>query len=41
MRDVVKVFPREMVQTILQDAPGQAEAAYGVIQKLMAGEDVE
>lgn len=29
----------EMVQTILQDAPGQAEAAYGVMQKLMAGED--
>ncbi|WNX85983.1 sugar ABC transporter substrate-binding protein [Agathobaculum sp. NTUH-O15-33] len=29
----------EMVQTILQDAPGQAEAAYGVMTKLMAGED--
>ncbi len=31
----------EMVQTILQDAPGQAEAAYGVITKLMNGEDVD
>lgn len=29
----------EMVQTILQDAPGQADAAYGVIEKLMAGQD--
>lgn len=28
----------EMVQTILQDAPGQAKSAYDVIQKLMKGE---
>lgn len=32
---------KEMVQTILQDAPGQAEAAYGVITKLMKGESTE
>lgn len=28
----------EMVQTILQDAPGQASAAYGVVQMLIKGE---
>ena len=28
----------EMVQTILQDAPGQATAAYEVMTKLMKGE---
>ena len=31
----------EMVQTILQDAPGQALGAYKVVQKLMNGEEPE
>lgn len=31
----------EMVQTILQDAPGQADAAYEVVQKLMNGETID
>ncbi|MDO4175038.1 MAG: sugar ABC transporter substrate-binding protein, partial [Eubacteriales bacterium] len=30
-----------MAQTVLQDAQGQAEAAYDVLQKLVAGEEVE
>ena len=31
----------EMVQTILQDAPRQAEAAYGVVEKLLGDEEVD
>ncbi|MGL6199027.1 MAG: sugar ABC transporter substrate-binding protein [Lachnospiraceae bacterium] len=31
----------EMVQTILQDAPGQANAAYDVVEKLINGEDTD
>ncbi|MGF6988800.1 inositol transport system substrate-binding protein [Lachnospiraceae bacterium PF1-21] len=31
----------EMVQTILQDAPGQANAAYEVVERLMKGESIE
>lgn len=31
----------EMVQTILQDAPGQASMAYEVVQKLQNGEETE
>jgi len=30
-----------MAQTVLQDAPGQAEAVYGAVQKMVAGEKVE
>ncbi len=30
-----------MTQTVLQDAPGQAKAAFEALQKLVAGEEVE
>lgn len=30
-----------MAQTVLQDAPGQADAVYGAVQKMVAGESVE
>jgi inositol transport system substrate-binding protein len=30
-----------MAQTVLQDAPGQADAVYAVVQKMVAGESVE
>ena len=40
--DAVKaVAEGYMAQTVLQDAPGQADAVYAAVQKMVAGESVD